>query len=108
MEAKHRETKKILSVEDYVIHRRENCSVRFYLIFIEVALRIDFPPELLEDPNFIRANDLAIDLVAIVNVSRLPHLLLMTFLALTYFRMFTLFQRSTLVVSKGITSWLPS
>ena len=78
-EAKHRETKEILSVEDYVIHRRENCSVRFYLIFIEVASRIDFPPELLEDPNFIRANDLAIDLVAIVNVSRLPHLLLMTF-----------------------------
>ncbi|PAV19952.1 terpenoid synthase [Pyrrhoderma noxium] len=66
-EAKHRETKEILSVEDYVIHRRENCSVRFYLIFIEIALRIDFPPELLEDPNFVRVNDLAIDLVAIIN-----------------------------------------
>ena len=101
-EAKHRETKEILSVEDYVIHRRENCSVRFYLIFIEIALRINFPLELLEDPNFIRANDLAIDLVAIINVSRLPIPLLMIFLAFIYFRTFIPSRRSMLVVSKEI------
>ena len=104
-EAKHRETKEILSVEDYVIHRRENCSVRFYLIFIEIALRINFPPELLEDPNFTRANDLAIDLVAIINVSRFPTPLLMIFLALIYFRTFIPSRRSMLVVSKEIPLW---
>ena len=104
-EAKHRETKEILSVEDYVIHRRENCSVRFYLIFIEIALRIDFPPELLEDPNFVRVNDLAIDLVAIINVSQFPTPFLMIFSALIYFRTFTLFRRSMLVVSKEIPLW---
>ena len=108
MEAKHRETNKILPVEDYVAHRRENCSVRFYFIFIEIALRINFPPELLENPNFIRANDLAIDLVAIINVSRFPTPLLMIFLTLIYFRTFIPSRRSMLVVSKGIPLWLLS
>ena len=70
-EAKHRETKEILSVEDYVIHRRENCSIRFYHIFMEIGLRINFPPEVLDDPNFIKANNLGIDLSSIINVSNL-------------------------------------
>ena len=69
-EAKHRENGQVLSVEDYIIHRRENSSIRIYYVLIELSQYINFPEELLSDPEFINANNYGVDLSAIVNVSK--------------------------------------
>ena len=68
-EVRLRRENEVLSVKDYVVHRRENSTVRFYHIFIEVALGVKLSKDVLEDPDFIKANNLGIDLTSIANVS---------------------------------------
>ena len=67
-EAKHRERGELLSVEDYIIHRRENLSARIYYVLIELAQYTNFPEEVTSDTEFINATNYGIDLAAIVNV----------------------------------------
>lgn len=66
-EINRREGGELLSIEDYIVHRRENSTLRFYYIFVEIALGCNFPSELLSDLDFINANYFAIDLSAIGN-----------------------------------------
>ena len=61
---------KVMTLEDYIIHRRENGAVRPCFDLLEYVLNIDMPNEVFEDQVFMRIYFAAIDAISCANVSK--------------------------------------
>ena len=61
---------KVMTLEDYVIHRRENGGVRPCFDLLEYVLNIDMPDEVFEDQVFMRIYWAAIDAISWANVGK--------------------------------------
>ncbi|KAI5122525.1 hypothetical protein M0805_005252 [Coniferiporia weirii] len=62
-EADLRAQDKVLSLEEYVHHRRENGGVRPCFDLFEYAFNVALPDEVFEDPAFMRAYFAAVDMI---------------------------------------------
>ncbi|THH10891.1 hypothetical protein EW145_g1024 [Phellinidium pouzarii] len=63
VEAARRDSRTVISLEDYRIFRRENGAVKPCLVFIEPCFGIDLPDKVFEDPIFKRLRDVALDMI---------------------------------------------
>ena len=67
-EAELRQAGKVLSISEFIQHRRANSAVEPCLDNIQVALGICLPEVVYKDPTFNEANDSAVDMVCWANV----------------------------------------
>lgn len=69
-EAEHRIKDSVMTLDEYIPHRRENGGVKPCFDLFEYCFDIDLPDEVFEDEAFIRVCDAAIDCVGWSNVRR--------------------------------------
>lgn len=67
-EARLRAHGEVMSIEEYIPHRRENGGVRPCFDLIELVLGVELPEEVLKDHDFINAQNAAIDMIGWANV----------------------------------------